>query len=112
VWRDIITTESATALYIYADKFYSENACITVNEHMKGKVYYVGGGADYETLKNIAKEIVADSGICHLESPAGLEVYSRNHNGDERLIICNHTDREIIFDGTAYKPYESRIIRK
>lgn len=112
VWRDIITTESATALYNYADGFYSENACITVNQYMKGKVYYVGGGADDETLKCIAEEIVSDSGIRHLESSAGLEVYSRNHKGDEWLIICNHTGRELIFDGIAYKPYESRIIKK
>ncbi len=112
VWRDIITTESAAALYNYADSFYSSNACITVNEYMKGKVYYVGGGADDETLKSIAKEIVSSSGICHLETPVGLEVCLRKHKGAEWLIICNHTDRELEFDGIVYKPYESRIIKK
>jgi beta-galactosidase len=79
---------------------------------MKGKVYYVGGGADDETLKSIAKEIVSDSCICHLETPVGLEICTRRHNGAEWLIVCNHNGYELAFEGIAYKPYESRIIKK
>ena len=112
VWRDMITTESAEALYNYVDRFYSQNACITVNEYNKGKVYYVGGGADDETLKSIAKEIVAYYGIRHLESPEGLEAYTRDYNGEEWLIMCNHTDREIVHQDITYRPYESKIMKK
>jgi beta-galactosidase len=112
VWRDIITTETAEALYNYSDRFYSQNACITVNEYSKGKVYYVGGGADEETLNSIAKEIVEHCGIRHLESPEGLEAYTRDFDGEEWLIICNHTDGEIVYSDITYKPFESRITKK
>ncbi len=112
VWRDMITTESAEVLYSYADKFYSGNACITINEYINGKVYYVGGGADGEILKSIAKEIVAYCGIRHLDTPEGLEAYTRNCNGEEWLIMCNHTDREIVHGDITYKPFESRIMKK
>lgn len=112
VWRDIITAETAEVLYSYADEPYREFACITANRYLKGKVYYIGGGADEETLAGIAGEIVSESGISYLEAPAGLEVKSRKHDGTEWLIICNHTDRDIIYDGVHYKPYESRIMKK
>lgn len=112
VWRDIITTETASDLYCYADSFYRDNACITVNGYKLGKVYYVGGGADAETLKGIAREIVSDSGLRCLDTPVGLEVYTRELDGDIWHIICNHNDHELEFDGYAYKPYESRIIKK
>ncbi|MHB1393254.1 MAG: beta-galactosidase [Clostridia bacterium] len=112
VWRDIITTESAEVLYNYTDKFYGGNACITINEYIKGKVYYVGGGADDETLKSIAKEILAYCGIRHMDTPEGLEAYTRNYNEEEWLIMCNHTDREIVHGDITYKPFESRIMKR
>ncbi len=112
IWRDIITTEGAVALYNYSDRFYGENACVTLNKYLKGRVYYVGGGVDDGTLKSIAKEIVEYSSIRHLESPEGLEAYTRDYNGEEWLIMCNHTDREIVYGDIAYKPFESMIMKK
>lgn len=112
VWRDIITPEAAEALYRYTDSFYSLNACITVNRYMDGKVYYVGGGADEETMKAIAKEIVMDCAIAHMETPEGLEAYTRTLGEDEWVVICNHTDRELAFGNMTYMPFESRIVKK
>lgn len=112
VWRDIITTETASVLYCYEDSFYSDNACITLNEYKQGKVYYIGGGVDDETLMGIAREIVSDRDLHHLKTPVGLEAYTRELNGDTWHIICNHNDYELEFDGYVYKPYESRIIKK
>ena len=111
VWRDIITPEAASALYSYTDSFYSSNACITVNEYKDGKVYYIGGGADRETLKSIAKEIAEACSIRHMHTPEGLEANTRICGGEEWLIVCNHTDREIVFGDTTYKPFESRIFK-
>jgi beta-galactosidase len=111
VWRDIITVEAAEALYCYTDSFYSSNACITVNSYGKGKAYYVGGGADSETLAGIARDILKDCGIGYLDTPEGLEAYSRTLGEEEWRIICNHTDREIQFGNIIYKPFESRIMK-
>jgi hypothetical protein len=47
-----------------------------------------------------------------LESPEGLEAYTRDFDGEEWLIICNHTDGEIVYSDITYKPFESRITKK
>lgn len=111
VWRDLITTESAAALYSYNDDIYGSYACITVNKYMDGKVYYIGGGVDAATLEGIAERIVK-SGIHYLKSPAGLELCTRSYEGGERIIICNHTDRDIVYGGMVFKPYDSKITEK
>ncbi len=111
VWRDMITTDGAEILYSYSDSFYSENACITVNNYDKGKVYYVGGGADPDTLSLLAAEIADYSGIYQVEAPEGLEVCMRTNGHDKWHIVCNHTGSEILYGGITYGPYESRITR-
>ncbi len=112
VWRDLIISESAKVLYGYEDKFYKENACITVNQYEKGKVYYVGAGVEEDILKDIAKEIVIDKELRYIESPKGLEVYVRDYNDEEWLFINNHTDEEIIFNGNIMMAYESKIMKR
>lgn len=110
-WRDLITTISAVSLYNYNDKYYSDKACITLNEYGKGKVYYVGAGVNHEILKDIAKEIVMDNNIHYLESEEGLEVYKRVLSDEEYLIVTNHTDENKSFKDIMLKPYESKIIK-
>ncbi|MGH4120306.1 beta-galactosidase [Clostridium sp.] len=111
VWRDLITPTSAISLYNYNDKFYNNYACITLNSYKKGKVYYVGSGVNNEILKDIAKEIVIDKSIHHIESEDGLEVYSRYLNEVSYLIITNHTEEIKKFRGIILSPYECKIIK-
>ncbi len=112
VWRDLIIPKTAKALYSYNDKFYKENACITVNEFGKGKVYYIGGGVDTDILLDIVKEAVVENNIRYIEAPKGLEVYIRDYNSEEWLFINNHTDEELIFDKYIIEPYGSKIMKR
>lgn len=112
VWRDLITSEGAEVLYRYGDKFYRENACITMNRYGAGKVYYVGAGVDREILEDIARVIADDLGIKTMASPPGLEIVIREEGQDEWCIITNHTEDEIIFKGIRIDAYGSKIIKR
>lgn len=111
VWRDLIVPQGAKTLYRYGDHFYRERACVTKNQYGPGTVYYIGGGVDNHILYNIAKEIVVGQRIPHVESPEGLEVYRRVVNQEVWWFINNHTEREILFQGNTFAPYESKIIK-
>jgi len=111
VWRDIITPEDAEVLYYYNDTFYRKKACITVNRYGKGKVYYIGGGVNEDILNVIAKTIVKEKDIKYIDSPNGLEVYTRDYKDKKWYIICNHTHEEIEFWGEIIHPYEAKIVQ-
>lgn len=112
VWRDIITPTVSKVLYKYDDKFYSDKACVTVNNYGKGQVYYIGGGVDIEIIQDIAKDIVIEQNIRYIESEEGLEVYVKDYNNEEYLIITNHTDSQKRFKNIVIDPYGSKIVKK
>jgi len=110
VWRDLVIPEAANVLYRYNDKFYKENACITLNKYGKGKVYYIGGGVDIDVLKDIAREIVIENNIRYVDAPEGLEVYTRIYDNKKYIFINNHTDKDVPFNEENIEPYGSKII--
>jgi len=111
VWRDLITPENAEVLYTYGDDFYNEKAFITVNRFMKGKVYYIGGGADKQILADIAEDIVRENAIYHIKTPEGVEVYKRSCDGEDWLFINNHTGMEVEYDGVKLPPYGNKVVK-
>lgn len=110
VWRDIISPITANVLYKYSDEFYSDKACITVNNYYNGKVYYIGAGVDGEIINEIVKDILMEVNIETISTPRGLEVYPRIFNKKKYYIITNHNDKDIKFNEKTFKPYESKII--
>lgn len=111
VWRDIIEADTAEVLYCYNDGSFKGKPFITVNRYEKGKVYYIGGGADAGILADIAEGIVEDNNIRYEKSPEGLEVYVRNSGSEEWRFINNHTEKIILYGEVKIMPYESRIIK-
>lgn len=111
VWRDIINPIDAEMLYGYNDEFYGDKACITRNSYKNGKAYYIGGGVEESPLKKIALDIVTENNIKYYETPKGLEAYQRSFDGEEYLILTNHSPVEKEFRGIKTKGYGSRIIK-
>jgi beta-galactosidase len=110
VWRDLIIPETAEALYKYTDQFYSNHPCITVNQYKKGRVYYIGGGVNAEVLDEIALQVIQENKIRYIDSPKGLEVYIRDYNSKEWLIVTNHRDKEAVFKNHVIEPYGTKMI--
>ncbi|WP_432667096.1 beta-galactosidase [Wukongibacter baidiensis] len=110
VWRDLITPTTAKTLYKYNDKLYNDKACITVNEYGEGRVYYIGGGVDTDIIQDIVEEVVIENKIRHIKSQDGLEVYIRDTDDEEYLVLTNHTDETKKFKDIEIEPYGSRVI--
>jgi beta-galactosidase len=111
VWRDIIEPITAEILYRYDDKLFGNAAAITKNTFGQGAVFYIGCGADEATLLNLAKGILKESSIWHLNTEDGLEVYKRTGKEDYYFIM-NHTGEEKYLHGKTIKPFESLVVHK
>ncbi|WP_088104410.1 beta-galactosidase [Halalkalibacter urbisdiaboli] len=111
IWRDVITPVTAETLFTYDDPFYAE-AAVTKNNFGKGLVYYVGGGIEEDVLLEIAKRIVKEQDVAHVESEEGLEVYSRFIDNEVYYFFMNHTAETKTFESLTLQPYESKIVKK
>ena len=110
VMREMINSKGADVLYTYEDKFYKDKACITLNTFGEGKVYYIGSSIEEHVLSSIAKKIIKENNIEYIETPLGVEVYSRYLGDKKYLFLMNHTDEEHEVLGIKLMPYDSRII--
>lgn len=110
VWRDIIRPINAKSLYKYADKFYREFSCVTVNKYKNGKVYYIGGGVEDFIMDEIAIEVIKELSLEHYISEEGIEIYKREYDGEKYLFIINHTEEEKAFGEYTLSPFEVKIV--
>lgn len=109
VWRDLIEPVAAETLYGYDDPFFPD-AAVTRHRFGAGDVYYVGCGLDGRAMEALARKIVNEQEICHIESEPGVEVVERRLDGRRFWFVLNHNGREASFRGRRLKPYESMIV--
>lgn len=111
VWRDLLKPITAEALYVYEDPFFQGTAAVTRNSYGQGAVYYVGGGMAPEVLNELARLIVKEQEIWHIESEPGVEVVERSLGEQRYGFVMNHTAEAKIFRDRLLQPYESSIIK-
>ena len=109
VWRDMINTAEAKSLFSYTDKFYKGKAAITCNNYGAGKAYYMGSGADEDTVNLIAEMITKEAEIKFEKTPKSVEVVYRQVSDAEYKFIINHNEYEVIYEDNMLEPYEVRI---
>ncbi|MGV1003234.1 MAG: beta-galactosidase [Candidatus Nanopelagicales bacterium] len=112
VWRDLVIQGSAEVLFRYDDPSYRDRAVITRNRVGAGQVIYVAGGLDADVLDRVVTDLVGELGLPGIETPEGLEWYSRSGPDGEVVVALNHTDQVISYEGVELAPYESRIIAR
>ncbi|WP_062514818.1 beta-galactosidase [Halobacillus sp. KGW1] len=112
VWRDLLVAEEAEVLFRYTDTFYKQFAAVTRNRYGSGDVYYIGGGLDADTLKELVQPIIEKHGIFHVESEEDVEVYRRTSEEGSFLFVMNHGEEVRSFEDVELAPYESRIIKQ
>ncbi|QHT62340.1 beta-galactosidase [Paenibacillus lycopersici] len=109
VWRDMLTPTTAETLYRYADAMFPVPA-VTRNAHGAGHVYYIGGGIGDEAMEELARTMIADRAIWHVESEKGVEVVVREDaEGRQRWFVMNHTEESKVFEGKILGPYASLV---
>ncbi len=97
VWCDIIDEKETTVLAEYTDGFYKGSPCITVNNHGKGKVYYIGCNMDIDALAPLFDYIClgADVERADLRPVPGVETVIRKGAGGEFIFAMNYTDAAV-----------------
>ena len=109
-WNDIIQTDTAMPLALYAREFYAGTPAITVNQYGEGSVYYIGTGMKPELADRMVQEWIDHCGIRPLlETPHGVEVTHRKKNGSTYLFVLNHNAEERAIEAPeSWKPIDSK----
>lgn len=93
VWCDVLKPTTATVVARYRQDYYAGKPAITVNQHGKGRVVYVGTVGETGFYRVIAKWLMKMAGIMPLMNvPQGIEVTERQHGSERLLFVLNHTD--------------------
>ena len=108
VWRDLIKTLTADAIYKYTDAMFEKYTAVTANPYglRGGKVYYIGGGISEGILERLVESICGDHSIDMMKLPDGVEVVKRAN----RFVVMNHTEESKVIGSTHLKPYESKVV--
>ena len=110
IWRDLVRVTAAKPLYTYSDRFYSEYAAITRNSFRSGAAYYIGCGADADTLNKLAKSIAKEAGLPAVQTNSGVEAVTRYIENEEFRIVINHNDHEETFEDIELAPFEYKVL--
>ncbi|GAK54622.1 beta-galactosidase [Candidatus Moduliflexus flocculans] len=85
---------TATVVARYRQDYYAGKPAITVNQHGKGRVVYVGTVGETGFYRVLAKWLIKMAGIAPLMNvPQGIEVTERQQGRERLLFVMNHTDQ-------------------
>lgn len=112
MWCDIISTQKATVLCKYTNRFYKNTPAVTVNNYGKGKVYYVACDLDDNAMESLCSYITDKENITRTinERVDGVEAIKRVKNGKKYTVLLNHTNEKRCVDGITLSPYGVEII--
>lgn len=110
VFREFIETTTATTLFSYSDKFYTQIPAITKNTVGKGSVIYMGTSLVPESMDKFISYILTLANVKTIPSPDGIEVVERRDGAKKRTFIINHTDQAHLYNSIAIEPYGVVIV--
>lgn len=96
-WADILSPTTAQTLATYHSEFYAGQAAITVNTYGTGQAYYVGTELDCEMMHEFI-ELFADEITRLPQSPAGVEIVSRESEARRYYFVLNHRAETVTLD--------------
>lgn len=113
VWADLIEPTTARTIARYRDrrKFYSGMPCATVNEHGKGKVWYIGTSLDSTGLFLMYRKILRAARMDPRFHGYGVEVVERrSRDGRMVKIAMNHNPKPRRVLGRRLGPYGWTVV--
>jgi beta-galactosidase len=93
-WYEQVEPTSAHALALYEDGEFPETPAVTANPVGAGRVLYLAGAADLETLAGIYAAVARGLGLATAALPEGVERVELQRNGETLVVLLNHGDRE------------------
>jgi len=91
-WYEELELRGATALAAYADGPFREGAAIAEHPTGDGATVYVAGVADAATLRGLYRTLAERVELPLLALPAGVEAVPLAKDGEELLVLLNHSD--------------------
>ena len=93
---DLIHSEGAETLAVYAEEFYAGMPCATRNQYGKGSAYYVGTDPQQEFIAELAARICREKALkAPVEVPEGVECTKRETQTHEIYFLINHNREEV-----------------
>ena len=95
LWGELIHTEGAEALGIFASDYYANNPALTVNAFGQGHAYYLATQSTNELLDKLTRHLCQQAGVASpMEAPTGVEVTKRvRADGKSVYFLLNHTEQ-------------------
>ena len=87
---DLLHTESAETLAVYAADFYAGMPALTKNQFGKGTAYYIASDPEASFLHQFYGQLIRQHHINAWETPSGVEVTQRFKEGKAILFVLNH----------------------
>ncbi|ENH98480.1 beta-galactosidase [Gracilibacillus halophilus YIM-C55.5] len=96
---DLIHAESADVLATYGSDFYQGMPVVTKNQYGKGNAYYIASSPDQAFMNDFVDTICEESSIHgELVSDSGVEVITREKDGEQLLFVMNHNAEDSTFE--------------
>lgn len=93
----VIHAEGSGVLATYADEYFAGSPALTVNEHGKGKAYYIAARIEADLLADMYGRIVSDLGIARAldtDLPPGVTAQLRTDGTTRYIFLMNFNDDE------------------
>ncbi len=108
-WVEELQLSGARALALYAEGDFAETTAIASHAVGKGRVVYLGGAAELETLLGIYGVLAPEAGLSLRDLPEGVEavplegprLFLLNHADEERVVALDGPRRDLVSGTTA-----------
>jgi beta-galactosidase len=106
------TTAKVLAKYSDSKKFYKGKAAITVNQYLKGNVYYIGTSLKPDSLAKFFMYILRKEKISFQFWGKDVEIIDRKGKSADYKIILNHSLKTKFYRFHKLAPFSYKIIKK
>jgi beta-galactosidase len=94
-WWEQVEPKGARTLALYEEGDFAETPAVTMHTVGEGRVYYLAGTAEGDTLHDLYRAFAKEAGLDTMELPAGVEAVPLLRNGGGRLLmLLNHGEEE------------------
>jgi beta-galactosidase len=113
-WYEQLNVRDADVVARYVSGSFAGSAAITARQHGRGRVLYLAGTGDQETVDKVLRSVVQELGLRSRELPPDVEVVPLlSRSGAPMSLILNHSDvaHDVQLPGTPWRKLMGGVSR-
>src|SRR5260370_875594 len=113
-WYEQLKVRDADVVARYVSGSFAGSAAITARQHGRGRVLYLAGTGDQETVDQVLRSVVQELGLRSRELPPDVEVVPLlSRSGTPMELILNHADvaHEVQLPGAPWRKLMGGVSR-